>query len=169
MEFTNSKIIINKKSYYTLYCNTYGLLHFFRTYNKGVFEKSIIKLMTLQRGHEFKLYDFVIEDYKNKNKNKNVNYMLIYGNDEIISISRFIYKNKNGYINAVHTNKKYRRMGMCYKNIKKLFSFINKKIKYIKLDVDINNIGAIKCYKKIGFNINKECKKYKSYEMIFTI
>lgn len=145
--------------------NTIELLIFFRHRDK-LFD-SIIRLMTQHREHDFMLFDFVIEAYHRYQKyGQDVKYLLAYRQNEIITISRLFYKNENGFINAVHTNKKYRGKGYCRKNLKKLTDLANKKLKINKftLEVEIDNIPAIKCYEKVGFKIKKKIKN--EYQMI---
>lgn len=147
--------------------NTIELLIFFRHRDKLF--NSIIRLMTQHRGRDFMLFDFVIETYHRYQKyDQDVKYLVAYNQDEVITISRLFYKDKNGYINAVHTNKKYRGKGYCQKNLKKLTDFANKKLRINKfeLEVEINNIPAIKCYQNVGFQIKRKVEN--EYKMILS-
>ena len=155
--YNKFKNIINKtKKYKLIFCDTPALLLFLK-YNKN-YKKSLIEIMKIHRDKDFEIVDFVIENYLYEEKGKKVKYLIIYNNKEIVSISRIIYDEKIGYINAVHTNIKFRRKKLCQRNIKKLITLTNNlcNIKIFELEVDIDNIPAIKCYKRCGFKIVKK-------------
>lgn len=123
--------------------------------------------MTEHRHHDFMLFDFVIEAYyRYKKYSQNARYLIFYTQNEVVTISRIFYKKKSGYINAVHTNKKYRGKGYCQKNLKKLTDLANEKlgIEKFELEVEIDNIPAIKCYERVGFKIKKRIKG--EYQMV---
>jgi ribosomal protein S18 acetylase RimI-like enzyme len=90
-----------------------------------------------------------------KEQKKKVKYLIIYKNKDVLTTSRILYSGKKGYINFVRTNKKFRGMGLCKRNIRKLISLSTKKLKLNKftLNVERDNIYAIKCYQKIGFEL----------------
>ena len=67
----------------------------------------------------------------------------------------------------VHTNIKYRNLGFCKKNMSKIIKLTNNKIKKYTLDVNKNNISAIKCYMSVGFNFSKINIKSEDYKMIY--
>ena len=161
-------ITIKKIKYNFIFCDTFRLLVFLR-WNIN-YEKSLTKIMKLHRSKHFNILDFVIENYLYNEKNKKVQYLIIFNDNEILSISRLIFKNKLGYINAVHTNIDFRRKKLCFRNITKLIKLGNKlfDINKFELDVDVDNIPAIKCYKKCGFKIYKKTiDKYgESFRMI---
>jgi ribosomal protein S18 acetylase RimI-like enzyme len=148
-------IKIKDKKYKIIFCDTYGLLVFVKNKKNSSYKKSLIDIMKLHRRGRFEILDFVMENYFSEAEDKKVKYLLIYNDEEVLSISRIIYGDKTGYINAVHTNKKFRKKKLCQNNLKKMIELTNKHFgikKYI-LDVDSNNKPAIKCYKKIGFEI----------------
>ena len=66
----------------------------------------------------------------------------------------------------VHTNSNYRNLQFCQKNISMFLSNITiiNPINKFALYVDKENIPAIKCYEKCGFEI-KELVKDKAYLM----
>ena len=96
-------------------------------------------------------------------------YLIIFKNNDILTTGRILYSGKQGYINFVRTNKKFRGMGMCKRNMKKLiYLSINKLgLNKFSLNVEIDNIYAIKCYEKIGFKINNTNNS--EHDMIYRI
>ena len=58
----------------------------------------------------------------------------------------------------VFTNKKYRGNKICQFNLNKLIELIKHLCNSYKLEVNNNNIPAIKCYENIGFIFVKEIK-----------
>lgn len=52
----------------------------------------------------------------------------------------------------VTTHPQYRKRGYAEKAVASLAKSLNEKIKFIGLNVKTNNIDAINCYKKLGFN-----------------
>lgn len=112
-------------------------------------------------------YDFVIEDLYEEARAyspKNVIYLIIYANRTIVATTRLIYKATKGYINLVCVNPKYRGKKICNHMMDLLFQIIcdkfddgtlAKRIKTYELDVDTDNIPAIKCYEHAGFRTMK--------------
>lgn len=150
------EIIINKKKYNFFYGDIFELIDFCNNYDK--YKTSLIELMKIHRDRKFELIDFVIESYRLERSNKLTTFLLIYDNNEIITISRLIKIKKYGYINTVHTNYKFRGMGFCKRNLRKIINLSKDKfnITKFKLQVDIKNTPAISCYKSVGFEIVKE-------------
>ena len=158
----------NNKEYNWLYCDTYDLLKWVKEYSK--YEKSLMKLMTDQRDRDFKIIDFVIEDYEQINRGKRNYYFFIFNDKELIAISRITIDNKHGSISAVHTNTKFRNQGFCKKILNKLMkeSKSKHKIRTFQIGVDTNNIPAIKCYTNVGFKIKKSIKdKFGAYHDMY--
>ena len=108
-----------------------------------------------KRKTSFSMLSLMTLDKIYKEQKKKVKYLIIYKNKDVLTTSRILYSGKNGYINFVRTNKKFRGMGLCKRNIRKLISLSTKELKLNKftLNVERGNIYAIKCYKKIGFEI----------------
>ncbi len=154
-------------TYHYIFCDTVGLLLFLK-FNEKI-SQSLVDIMEEHRGHEFNIIDFVIEYFDAKEKNNETLYLFLFDDNEIITTSRLIYNNKTGYINAVHTNKKFRGKKLCQKTIKRLITLATKKtnIKKIELDVEVDNIPAIKCYERSGFRIIKKFSDY--YKMRMSI
>ena len=99
-------------------------------------------------------YPFKVEQLKKEEGEKDTLYFFIYNNQEMITSSRlFYFSDSFGYINFVYTNPKYRGHKMCQKNIKLLVQLTTDvhNIKIYELDVEIDNISAIKCYENNGF------------------
>ena len=105
---------------------------------------------------------------------KNIIILILFNNKYGGSLTVNINKNKF-YISNVYTLIKFRNKGFCKKIINFTINYLKKKnIKdsYIKLDVNINNPYALKCYTGLGFTIHKKkiTKKYGSeYELIYKI
>jgi len=149
------KITVKGAKYKYLYCDTLRLLMFMKNHHN--YYKSLLTIMKDHRGHKFNLMNFVVEDYKYEFDQTSVRYLLILNDKDVLATSRVIYSGKKGYINDVHTNKKYRGKGLCTANIKKIVNVSHKKLKLNKfeLDVDDDNKHAIKCYEKVGFDRGK--------------
>ena len=103
--------------------------------------------------------DKLIEEEK-KFDPKKVNYFIIFKDNNLVSCVRLIYKNnsKSCYLNMIHTNKNYRNKGICKKTLNKLIYLTNNKFNKYELEVEENNIPAIKCYEKVGFVLDKKYK-----------
>lgn len=145
------QITVKGVKYKYLYCDTLRLLMFMKNHHN--YYKSLLIIMKDHKGHKFNLTNFVVEDYKYEFDQTNVKYLLILNDKEVLAISRVIYSGKKGYINSVHTNKKYRKKGICIANIKKIVNISHRKLKLTKfeLDVDDDNESAIRCYERVGF------------------
>lgn len=113
--------------------------------------KSFIKLMKIKKG---KYYNISHLQY---DKKKSIySFITTLNNKQIINIAML----RKNTISNVITLKKYRNMGFCKKNIKKLIKFT--KYKNFKLYTLIKNTSAIKCYESVGFIIHKRIgEKYK--------
>ena len=162
-------IIINNKKYH------YKLLTIFEFIiwlckNKKI-RRSIKKCLIMHRHPFFKFKDLINEYNKNKEIGKETLFLFIYRKNEMITSSRFIYKDTIGYINMVHTNVKYRLQGFCNHNIKLLLELTSKLVNKITLEVLQENNSAIKCYENNGFKIIKKIidKKENLYDMLYEI
>ncbi len=170
-------IKIKNVKYNILLCDTLGLITFFREKYTSVqkYINSLTKIMKSFRNQSFHILDFIYEYIVYNNQNKKIIYSIIFNIKccEIISFSRIIYKNNKGLLSAVVTNTKYRKKGLCYANLLYIIKESNKlfNIKYFILEVNSDNISAIKCYKKIGFTVEKIFKdnNEKIYKMIKVI
>jgi RimJ/RimL family protein N-acetyltransferase len=120
-------------------------------------------IKTYRKEKDFKLLNLINEDINYYPYN--VLYFIIYKNNEIITTSRLIYKNKNGYINLVYTNPEYRNQKLCFTNLTKLMNLTNDLCNKYELDVDYDNLPAIKCYENIGFKFVKEHNKILRYNI----
>ena len=115
----------------------------------------------LYRGNQnFKITDLVTE-WIYYRIDDITTYFIIYKKDDIIYTTRFYYNlvKKSAYINTVYTNPLYRGQKICQSSISYLIELTKKYIKKYELEVDINNLPAIKCYETNGF------KKIKKYEL----
>lgn len=166
-------IVIKNNKYKFIFCDTIGLLMFVKNKNNINYKESLIKIMKMHRNNNFEILDFVIENFFAEKKDKKVKYLIIHDNNEILSTSRIIYDKEVGYINAVHTNIKFRGKSICQSNIQKLITLTNDlfNIKIFQLDVDIDNISAIKCYEKNGFEIIEKINNHHGeyYKMTYNI
>jgi ribosomal protein S18 acetylase RimI-like enzyme len=68
----------------------------------------------------------------------------------------------------VFTNEKYRGNKICQKNIDKIIKLTKHMFTTYELEVDPNNIAAIKCYENIGFKFIKTIiyNKINSYNLM---
>jgi ribosomal protein S18 acetylase RimI-like enzyme len=96
------------------------------------------------------------------------------------------FKEKTFHVGNVFIFPTYRGQGLCKVMLTKIINYINKKslASRLKLDIDSNNVPAIKCYESVGFKkynneiankwINNNCKKIygdlgKSKLVIYTL
>lgn len=153
---------INGKNY--IYVNTPEILEWFKKNN--VYKKAFFKLLKTHKGFGQDTIDISLLFFDEAKKNKRLRFFLIYDKDDIVAISFLKYRSNKAYIFRVHTNKKYRNMGWCKRNIKKIIQLAKKynKIKYFTLDANIKHVHAIRCYLQSGFSIKKIYKThYKMY------
>jgi len=109
--------------------------------------------------------------YSNSNEynkiinNSKISYIIDEG--KVIAICRGVYKPyKNSvYISMVHVSESYRGKGLCNQVVNNLIKSYNG-INYFDLEVDKNNIPALKCYLKLGFKIEDEKEEGYVYYMI---
>lgn len=84
----------------------------------------------------------------------------IYDKNKLVSfagIHAYSEENQVAAVAHVTTHPNYRNKGYAGKVVEALIKSLNSKIKYIGLNVKVDNTHAIKCYKKLGF---KECEKF---------
>jgi len=163
----------NKKYKYT-FCDIYGLIDFFKS--NIIFTENFEKLLKAHRPGDidFKYTKIINEDLQIYWFDKAITYYQIIWNPEnldLVTIARAnLLENNNNtkecILSMIHTNFDYRNLQFCQKNIS-MFLLNIKKINTINkfvLYVDKDNIPAIKCYEKCGFEI-KELVKNKAYLM----
>lgn len=129
--------------------------------NKLIYE--IEKIMSEHRDCEqFHIKDFLYENESNKYNSGRAYIIILIKNNTICGIARAeIVINGNVYVSAVNIREKFRGHGLCKIMLRKLINFLQKKsYQIIKLHVESNNIGAIKCYNAIGFNFDSEINDY---------
>jgi predicted acetyltransferase len=83
---------------------------------------------------------------------RNIRYFMIWKKKKIIFTTRIFLpfgKGTTGIITMVHTDKEYRRKGICSSSFKKIFQEYPVKKWYLELYKD--NISAFLAYMKIGF------------------
>jgi len=83
---------------------------------------------------------------------RNIRYFIIWKKKRIIFTARMFLpfgKGTTGIITMVHTDKEYRRKGICTSSFKKIFQEYPVKKWYLELHKD--NISAFLAYMKIGF------------------
>lgn len=118
---------------------------------------SLEEFIGILRGQKnFTILNIILEDITYHPNN--TLYFMIYKGHDVIGTSRLIYNinSKTGYINMVFTNSKYRNKSICQINLEKLIALT--KLKMYELEVDIENITAIKCYENVGFKVIKKIK-----------
>ena len=152
-----NNIIINKVKYKYFLFNINDLINLIK--NNKLLIKSFENLMIEHRNNpDFKINRLIHEN--KKSHPENVNYFIIFKNHKMVSCARLIYKtnSKSCYLNMIHTNKNYRNQGICKRTLKKLIQLTNNKFNKYELEVEENNIPAIKCYEKVGFIFEKKYK-----------
>ena len=155
----NKKIYINGQSYDYLLCDTMELLLMVYPTKKKKIHRSLINVLSSYFNDKVDLSRLVITAYKERPKK--IAYSIIRNQFEIVSILRVIYSSSQGYINMVTTNRKFRRRGLCTKNLHMLIDTLTEVNKF-SLQVETHNLNAIECYKKIGFKINDKWKDSKN-------
>ena len=140
--------------------------------------KSIEDLVSIHRNNPkylpyvFTMSKFFSElKYSNSNEynkiinNSKISYII--DNGKVIAICRGVYKPyKNSvYISMVHVSESYRGKGLCNQVLGNLIKSY-KGINYFDLEVEKNNVPAVKCYSKLGFKIEEEKEEEKVYYMI---
>jgi RimJ/RimL family protein N-acetyltransferase len=154
---TKGNIMINKINYQFFLFNTNDLIHLIK--HKILLTKSFQNILIEHRNNPHFKIEKLIEEEKKFYPEK-VNYFIIFKDNHLVSCARLIYKNnsKSCYLNMIHTHKNYRNQGICKKTIKKLIVLTNNKFNKYELEVEENNIPAIKCYEKVGFTLEKKYK-----------
>ena len=154
---TKNNIIINKIKYKYFLFNNYDLINQIK--NNYLLIKSFQNVMIEHRNNPNFKIDTLIKEEEKIDPEK-VNYFIIFKDNNLVSCVRLIYKNnsKSCYLNMIHTNKNYRNQGICKRTLRKLIHLTNNKFNKYELEVEENNIHAIKCYEKVGFMMDKKYK-----------
>lgn len=152
-----NNININKIKYKYFLFNSNDLINLIKTNNLLI--KSFQNIMREHRNNPNFKIDTLIKEEEKIDPEK-VNYFIIFKDNNLVSCVRLIYKNnsKSCYLNMIHTNKNYRNQGICKITLKKLIQLTNNKFNKYELEVEENNIPAIKCYEKVGFIFEKKYK-----------
>ena len=152
-----NNININKIKYTYFLFNSNDLINLIK--NNSLLIKSFQNIMIEHRNNPNFKIDKLIEEERKIHPEK-VNYFIIFKDNNLVSCARLIYKNnsKSCYLNMIHTNKNYRNQGICHKTLNKLIHLTNNKFNKYILEVEENNIYAIKCYEKVGFVLDKKYK-----------
>jgi RimJ/RimL family protein N-acetyltransferase len=119
--------------------------------------KSFVKVAqdNFKKKNNFSITSLLALNSIYKKQNKKVMYLIIFKGDDVLTTSRILYSGKTGYINFIRTNKKFRGMGLCKRNVRKLLyvSHTILGLNNFSLEVNKENIPAISCYQKVGFEI----------------
>lgn len=152
-----NNININKIKYTYFLFNSNDLINLIK--NNNLLIKSFQNIMIEHRNNPNFKIDLLIDEEKKIHPEK-VNYFIIFKDNNLVSCARLIYKNnsKSCYLNMIHTNKNYRNKGICKRTLDKLIILTNNKFNKYILEVEENNIHAIKCYEKVGFILDKKYK-----------
>ncbi len=145
------ELIINDVKYESIMFNINGLIKLMKIKPKLIFESLTKSIGLLRKNNNFDIYDLIKENI-NMYPYTNIFYIICL-EDVIISTSRLIYspEQKNAYINMVYTNQDYRGKKICQISLNKLINLTKKRFDIYELEVNPDNISAIKCYEKIGF------------------
>lgn len=169
MDYKKGTLINNKIKYSYILLN---ISNFVKWAQHKDIRTSFEKLMLIHHNYlyKFKIITLIDEAFEDLDKNKQTYYFFIYKDYEIITSCRLIVdKNNDAYINMVHTNINYRKQNFCKKNMTKVIQLTKNIIKKYVLHVDENNVGAVQCYKSVGFNVSKINTKLKELEMMIQI
>lgn len=152
------ELIIDSIKYKSFIFNINGLIKLMKTKPKLIFESFAKSIASLRKIETFDVHNLIKENIK-MHPHTNIFYVICL-EDEIISTSRLIYniEQNNAYINMVYTNPNYRGKKICQTSINKLISLTKKQFNIYELEVDPDNISAIKCYENIGFKFIKTIK-----------
>lgn len=152
-----NNMIINKIKYKYFLFNNNDLINLIK--NNNLLIKSFQNIMIEHRNNPNFKIDRLIDEEKKIHPEK-VNYFIIFKDNNLVSCVRLIYKNnsKSCYLNMIHTNKNYRKQGICKRTLRKLIHLTNNKFNKYILEVEENNIHAVRCYKKVGFMLDKKYK-----------
>ena len=144
-------LIKNKKKYNYKILDTMGLIDLIR-HNKK-FTDALENAIKIYRNNlNFHLLDLVQEWFGTR-PNDVTTYFIVYKKNTIVSTMRFYYNldKKSAYFNLVYTNPDFRGQKICQTNIAYMINMTRKYIKKYELEVDINNLPALKCYENNGF------------------
>ena len=151
-------IKLNDKNYKYRFFDTNGLIDIIRHNQKftQIYEEAIKKY---RNNPKFEIFQLV-KEYITYKPDSELFYFTIYNDNEIIFMTRlYYYKEKQyGYLNLVYTNENYRGQGICKNSINFIINKTKKNIKKYELQVQVDNIPAIKCYEYNGFKIIKKIK-----------
>jgi ribosomal protein S18 acetylase RimI-like enzyme len=140
--------------YKYVYLDLYELLLICRA--KPEFLADIEIIMNHHRRRKFSIMDYMVEHFITlKHLGGEYNYLFLIDDDKAFAACRVIIGGalKDGYISMVHIIPEYRGFKICSDMIKLLVKLTNEthqKVEY-RLDVDPQNIPAIKCYERVGF------------------
>jgi len=156
MKTIKGKIKIENNIYKYKLFDIHELIETIKNHNKLALSLEECIGIIRQYNKNFKLLSIISEDICYHPRK--VLYFMIYKGNKVIGTSRLIFKEKSktGYINMVITNTKYRNKKICQINLRKLIELT--KLDIYELEVDIDNIPAIKCYETIGFKAIKTIK-----------
>lgn len=156
-DITNN-IEINNIDYKYRIININNLLFFLETNKFRLSFEEIIK----EHKNDYTI-DKLIQD--SKKIKKNTKFMLLYTNNHVVHIERFVFSNnsKSTYLDFIHTHSNYRQRGIGNACLFYLIKNTEKYFKIFELKVRSDNVNAIKLYKKNNFKIiSKTIQKNKN-------
>jgi ribosomal protein S18 acetylase RimI-like enzyme len=113
----------------------------------------------IQSDTKYKFETFLMNLIKKFNKKDLIycGYEEEYKINNIINFGYIVINENIAYISTIRTRLDKRNQGKCKQFLKLICDDLQKrKYKKIELEVEIGNIGAIKCYEAIGFTKNKK-------------
>lgn len=120
-------------------------------------EEDLIEVSLIER-QSFSL-PWSLEDFRDSIKDNNNIYLVAKDNEEVIGYCGMRGVLDEGYISNVAVKKDYRRKSVAYNLLKELIcQGREQNINYLTLEVRKSNLGAIKLYEKLGFQI-VACRK----------
>lgn len=171
----NGSISYNNKKYRYMIFDTIGLVDLIR-HNKKFIESLENTIKLYRESPNFHISNLV-KEWIYYRPDDITTYFIVYKKNVVISTMRFYYnlKNKSAYFNLVYTNPDFRGQKICQTNIAHMVNLTKKYINKYELEVEINNIPALKCYENNGFKkIKKETLSYNNitktyYKMRMTV
>jgi RimJ/RimL family protein N-acetyltransferase len=160
----NGSIIINNKKYNYKIFDTIGLVDLIRN-NKKFTEALENAIKIYRKKPDFHISDLV-KEWIYFRPDDVTTYFIVYKKNIIVSTMRFYYnlELQTAYFNLVYTSPEFRGQKICQTNIAYMINLTKKYIKKYELEVDINNLPAVKCYENNGFKKIK--KQFKTYHLL---
>ena len=160
----NGSIILNNKKYNYKIFDTLGLVDLIR--NNKKFTDALENAIKIYKKYPNFHISKLVNEWIYYRPDDITTYFIVYKKNIIVSTMRFYYNLdlQSAYFNMVYTNPEFRGQKICQTNIAYMINLTKKHIKKYELEVDINNLAAVKCYENNGFKRIK--KQFKTYYLL---